>query len=316
MKTSLIQSNISNILLIIKKYKYIVCSGHINPDGDSLGSIFALKHFIKSNFPDKQVFMQGDTVPPYLTFLGQYDQVTCLDRKFLLIVCDTANKARIGWELWNYADFILTIDHHLDNELYADKSFLNAEYIANCEWLAHLLFASKLQINKECAKALYTGIITDSNRFLYPKTKPATLTIAGRLLEIFQDPLPIYDSLYIKTKKDLFIYQFLYRSVKFKDGIAYVIVKKEDLEYLEVSASKIKSYVNLFAFFDHIKIWTIIAYDQELNKYSVSLRSEKYDINQIAHKYDGGGHKLASGCKLNKQSEIKPFLKELRKIIQ
>ena len=105
------------ILHKIKEYDTIIIHRHMRPDPDALGSQVGLKKLLQVNFPEKQIKVAG-TTEPSLAWLATMDEISDDDYKnALVIVCDTANTARIDDERYSKGDFLIKIDHHPNDDI-------------------------------------------------------------------------------------------------------------------------------------------------------------------------------------------------------
>ena len=100
-----------------------------------------------------------------------------------------------------------------------------------------------------------------------------------------------------------------------KNGVAYYVLTKKELEKFKITTNQGKDHVNLFHFVDGIKIWCAVTEDLKEKCFRVSLRSESIDISKVASKWRGGGHKNASGAKLESLNELNDFINDLDKLI-
>lgn len=300
----------------IKEYNTIICLRHVSPDGDAYGSTMGLKQFILDNFPEKKVYTDGENVD-YLNFMGFNDQPTQKDyENALVIICDTANTARIDSKYWSLAKYIIKIDHHEKGEKYGNLEYLDDFASAACELVSQLLITSKLIVSKKTAKFLYTGIVTDSNRFMYPTVSKDTFRIANFLLSCGVDISHIYKNLYSTSFNALKFKAYLIENaILTKKGVAYVKIKDDVLKQYNIEREYAKSMVNVLADINEIKIWLFLNEYPELNCIRVSIRSRKYVVNEIASRYEGGGHKLAAGAKLASWEQLDDLIADLENLI-
>lgn len=97
-------------------------------------------------------------------------------------------------------------------------------------------------------------------------------------------------------------------------GIAYIVLLDDDLKDWNLEYEEIKLALSVMSGVKEIKIWfTIIQVDDILK---VSLRSRDYAIDKIANKYNGGGHKLASGAEINSLDQINDLINDLEQLIK
>ncbi len=310
------------IIKKIKKYEKIICVRHINPDGDSYGSSMGFAQFIRENFKNKKVYVDGKNVD-YLNFLGKNDVLYKTDYiDALVIVFDTSIKSRIDSEFWHYGKEIIKIDHHIhsniEDEKFAHFEIIEDTVISTCQIVAKIIFQSKLKISKETAKLLYTGIVTDSGRFRFNNTNSDTFKVASKLLDTKLNINEIYNKLYIHDLDYLKVQKICISKIKTtKAGIGYIFFTNEDLEKDKLlKPENIKLHLNIMNNIKEIKIWLLGIEDKKYNCIKISIRSSKYIINEVAIKYNGGGHKLSSGCKINDWKESINLLNDLDQIIK
>lgn len=305
----------SSFLSIVKKYDSIIIHRHINADGDALSSQFALKELIRLNFPKKKVYAVGDEYPRYLSSL--FPPLDVIDNSFyknsLVIVVDTANKERISNRNWTLGNFILKIDHHIFVEKYADVEIIDEKSSSCAELIAKIIFnEKKLKINEEIAKFLIIGIITDTGRFLFNNTTVDTFYYSYKLLEKNFDLDNIYTELYKKDDKLIKFSGYIMLNYKNKGEISYIILKKGIEKKFNIDFNSAASMVNLIFSGEKTKYALYAIWNKKEKFYKISLRSKSKPINEIAKKFNGGGHKNASGAKAKNKREIKKMIGELK----
>ena len=171
------------ILDKIKEYDTIIIHRHMRPDPDALGSQIGLRDIIRHNFPKKKVLATGFDEPT-LTWIAKMDQVTDQDYQgALVIVTDTANTPRIDDERYKKGDFLIKIDHHPNDEIYGDLSYVDTNASSASEIVTDFALSCDLLLSTSAARVLYNGIVGDTGRFLYPATTSKTLKIASKLRE-------------------------------------------------------------------------------------------------------------------------------------
>ncbi len=307
------------VLNAIRQYNKIAIFRHIHPDFDALGSAWGLKEFIHNNFMDKDIKVLGDNhddFTPRLYPKSTGAQNSWFNEPFLAIVLDTPNKRRIADPRFYHAELTIKIDHHPFIENIGDIEIIEPSMTSTAELLVNMLTSFKMNISKECARYLYTGIVGDSGRFEYNSTTPYTFECAKILVEKGIDLNEIYHNMYLHDQNDLKVIAHIltHYSVS-KNGVAYYILDKKDLENFHITTSQGKDHVNLFHFVDGIKIWCAVTEDLKEKCFRVSIRSESIDISKVASNYRGGGHKNASGAKLESLNELDSLIKDLDDLI-
>ncbi|MDM5339378.1 bifunctional oligoribonuclease/PAP phosphatase NrnA [Fictibacillus enclensis] len=301
------------ILETIKSYNKIVIHRHIRPDPDALGSQGGLGAILKASFPEKEIYLVGEE-DPALTFLVQMDQIT--DDTYngaLVIVCDTANSPRISDQRYSLGDKLIKIDHHPNEEPYGDLVWVDtsASSVSQMifEWFEHEK-ENGLILNKEAARLLFAGIVSDTGRFLYRNTTDRTYYAAGELVRKGISTGEIFENLYKVKESTARLNGYVLQNFTVIDGIAgYIHLPKETLEEYGVSVSEASQLVNAFANVEGIVAWVFFV--DEPNQIRVRLRSKGPVINQLAMKYNGGGHPMASGATVYSEEETKQVVSDL-----
>lgn len=305
------------ILQKIKDYNTIICLRHISPDGDAYGSAFGLAQFINDNFPMKKVLVDGES-NKYLAFLATPDLVKEEDyREALVIVTDTGNVERIDSKYWQKAKEIIKIDHHPNVTPFGDLQWVDVNKIAASEMIADLVLTSKLKVSAAAARLIFTGIITDSNRFMYNKTSRETLTLAGELLAKGFDLQNIYHNLYEESWVNVCFKNYLLSQVMVYDNqISYVKITDKMLKEYRMDYETVKPWVNIMSNVKEFKIWMLLIENKAEGYINISIRSNTYIINGVAQKYNGGGHELASGAKIYQWEDTEKILTDLSLLIK
>ncbi len=293
----------------INEYKNITIYGHENPDGDCIGSQFGLKHLIMDNFNDKDVRVLGEA-SDYINFLGEIDEANDeFIKDSLAIVVDTANATRVSDKRFELAKKVIKIDHHIVVEQFGDLNYEDITSPAAAQLVLRYAFENDWTISETAAKALYTGIVTDTGRFRFESTNSETFILVSKLLENGLDHYDINLKLNRDTKDAIRLKGEIYNSFKTDGRVAYYIINPDRLEELGVGLETAKNQVNLLSSMEEHDIWFLVY--QKDDKYKVSLRSRRVPINEIAAKYNGGGHKLASGCKIDSLEDLPKLIKDL-----
>lgn len=303
----------------INFFNTIILLRHQDPDGDAIGSTLGLGLFLQKHYPDKKILTDGEPNPHYLKFLSSLPTATPADYEgALVIVCDTANTNRVdGAVAWKDAAYIIKIDHHPQQEVYGDLQLVDSNRVAACELVMELLYSYHTDIPANAANAVFTGLITDSNRFLFPKTGPRTFELVAWISKFIPNVNEIYDALYLKSIDNLSLIQKLITKIEFIDvGIAYIIVKQSELESWGTDYRQVKAKVNLMAGYTDIKIWFIAVDCEVFKKIKISIRSRDADCSTVSMQYGGGGHTNAAACWLDNWEQLKPFIQDLKISLQ
>ncbi len=302
------------IYKIIKDYPKIVIARHVGPDPDAIGSQIALRDAIKLTFSEKEVYGVGAGVAKF-RYLGALDRIDDYDalEGALLITLDVPNFARLdGIEGLSY-NAILKIDHHPVEDIIGDVDWTDENKSSTCEMIANFLLNSKMIMDQKIAENLFIGMVFDSDRFLLQNTSVETFqTIVDILKKHPFNFVASYDNLYEKSFNELRFYSYIIANLNIKNNnFAYINIEPKVLKEYEVDSSAPSNMVNEFYFIKELICWCFIVYDERNSIYKVNIRSRGPIINEIATKYNGGGHKYASGCRIKDRKEIDKLLKDL-----
>ena len=302
------------ILEAIKAYDTIIIHRHSSPDGDALGSQIGLKNIIKDNFPEKSVYAVGDGAKRY-SFMDGSDMDEIEDSVYdgaLAVILDCGAAHLISDERWKTAAKTVRIDHHIFCEKIADEEVVDTSYESCCGEITEFAVESGLALSPASAKALYTGMVTDSGRFRYDSTNSNTFRLASELMKQKFDTNEVYSQLYAD---DFFFVklraQFVLK-IQFTDyKVAYIYTPKAEFDSYGVDAFTIsRGMVNTMGDLRGVEIWVNFT-EVEEGKILVEIRSNKYTIQPVAVKYGGGGHAKACGCAVSTKEEAMALLEDL-----
>lgn len=301
------------IIKIIKKYDNIVIARHISPDPDAIASQIALRDSIKLTFPEKSVYAVGAGVHKF-KYLGNLDKIenSTLDNA-LLVVLDVPNFCRVdGIDGLEY-QAILKIDHHPAEDIIGDVDWTDSTKSSTCEMIANLLLNSSLVMDTRISENLFVGMVFDSDRFLLPNTSAETLKTAYELVSTSNiNFVNLYDNLYERSISEEKFRAYLINNIEITDNkFGFIFVPSEDLKKFNVEATSVSNQVNDFYFIKELICWMFVVYDERNNMYKANIRSRGPVINEVASKYNGGGHKFASGCRTSDYKVIEALAKDL-----
>ncbi|CAW99678.1 bifunctional oligoribonuclease/PAP phosphatase NrnA [Streptococcus equi subsp. zooepidemicus] len=299
------------ILEHIKHYQTIIIHRHQNPDPDALGSQAGLKAIITHHFPDKKVLITGFDEPS-LAWISLMDQVSDADYKdALVIVTDTANRPRIDDERYTMGACLIKIDHHPNDDVYGDLSYVDTKASSASEIIAEFAFSQGLALTDEAARLLYTGIVGDTGRFLYASTSSKTLAIASQLRNYAFDFAAIsrqMDSFPLKIAK---LQGYVFEQLDIDaSGAARLLLSQKVLNSFGISLAESSAIVSAPGKIDVVQAWVIFV-ELPDGQYRVRMRSKEKVINGIAKRHQGGGHPLASGATSSGLEENEQIYQEL-----
>lgn len=310
---------------IIKSSKNILIISHMNPDGDTLGSMCGMYSAIKDNFKKQADMLLLSKVPSVYEFLPYINEAKHIDeydksREYDLVIdVDIAAYDRMcdASILFEKAKFTVNIDHHKTNNSYAKLNFVDPKASSTGEVLFGLMKEMGWNVSLDTATALYTAILTDTGSFRFDNTGVKAFQYASELVEKGVNPSDIYKRCYESNSKELVLFQaYCLSKTVFEDDnrIAYTVIYKKDIEKFNAGddcteglAEKLRAIVTTDVAFLVKQIGVNIS--------KISMRSKVVDVAEICSVFGGGGHKQAAGCVIKSAPEdaVKKVLEEIRK---
>lgn len=297
---------------MIKKYNNIVIARHIGADPDALGSQLALREMIKNMYPNKKVLAIGNPSSRF-KFMGTLDKCDDITEPTLLIVLDTPDIKRIDGAILDDYDYVIKIDHHPVVDDFANLSIVMEDASSTAQILLELFFANRFKITESIARLLYLGVISDTDRFLHDYTSVKTFALVTKLLEETNiDFTSLYAPLYMRPLAEIRFQGYIYQNMEItENGLAYIKITDDLLKEYGVDSASAGNMVNDLKFVNEIITWAFFTEDKKSNLIRVNIRSRGPYINEIASKYNGGGHKYASGARLTSPKQIDDLIEDL-----
>ncbi len=307
---------------IIKSSGKILLLSHMNPDGDTLGSMCALYSMIYKRFKKKADMNVVSNVPLNYKFLPNinlaqryYDKSLVYD---LVITLDVAAIDRVmdSKIFFDKAKCTINIDHHKTNPGFGDFQLIEPEASSCGEVLYNYFQANGWELTKDAAICLYTAIMTDTGNFRFENTSANVFRAAANLVEAGANPNYIYKQCYETKTKNFVMFQnyCVNKAVFLEDNkIAYTTVYKKDLEKFSAGDDYTDGIAETLRAIDSTEVSFVVKeVDTKLTK--VSMRSKKVDVAEVCAKFGGGGHTFAAGCtiKAGIEDSVKKLLNEIK----
>lgn len=301
------------VLQEVKKYNTIIIHRHSSPDGDALGSQIGLKHILQDNFPEKKIYTVGDGAKRY-SFMDGSTMDEIPDGTYqgaLAIVLDCGSSSLISDERYKMASGTVRIDHHIYCEKITDIEVVDTSYESCCGMVTEFAVESGLRLSPASAKALFTGMVTDSGRFRYDSTTSNTFRLASELMKQEFSTSDIYAQLYADDFSSVKLRAQFVLKIQFTDyKVAYIYTTKEELSSYGVDTFTIsRGMVNTMSDIRGVEIWVNFTETEE--GVLVEIRSSKHTVQPVAVKYGGGGHAKACGATVKDRTEAMALLEDL-----
>lgn len=301
---------------LLKKCDNYLILSHRNPDGDTLGSAFALKRALDL-MGKKSMVRCNDEMPSKYSYLwcGLDNSEIKFDK---IIAVDVADKKLLGEEFEaKYGDNVfLCIDHHMTNREYAQNLLLE-DRAAAAVVIYEVICQSGVEITPEIASCVYTGLATDTGCFMYSNTTPTVHRIAAEVMEKGADYALINRLMFeTRTLSYIRLEQMAVASIEshFDGKCAVMSITQEMFKASGSNESECDGIASIPRKIEGVKVGVTIR-EQTNGKYKVSLRTvEPYDAAKICSNFGGGGHHAAAGCEFDcPLDEVKEKLLEIIK---
>ncbi len=313
------KEDIQAIIQLLATPKKIAIIPHRSPDGDAMGSTLALYHFLlKSNH--QPIVIAPNDFPEFLAWMPGSDQVLVyendrvkttqiLQESELIFTLDFNALHRTG-EMEKVlssltAPFIM-IDHHQSPDQYALFTYSDTKFGSTCEMIYNFIsfLDQKALLDKTIATCIYTGILTDSGSFRFPKTTGATHRIVADLIDLgvenTQIPALLFDNNSYNSLQ--LLGRALQNMVVYPEyKTAFISLSQKELDEFHYQKGDTEGIVNYGLSIKGIHFAAIFIEHKDENIIKISLRSQgEFDVNQFARThFNGGGHINAAGGKSN-----------------
>ncbi len=300
----------------IEEFDTIVIARHVGVDPDALASQLALRDSIKLTFPNKKVMAIGTGSAKFF-HIGRLDRLEKVNNA-LLIVVDTPDKRRVDSVDFSQFAYTIKIDHHPFVEEFCNIEYIEDTASSACEIIMNLILNTDLQCDSSIASTLYLGLTSDSNRFLFDSCTSNTFGLVSIFLDRYNFELSeVYRKLYMRPMNEVRLEGYIALNMNVtKNGLGYIQITDEVIKQFEVDSASAGNMVNNFNFINEMLVWATLTEDIKNDQIRVSIRSRGPEINQIAEKFNGGGHKFASGVKLKNFDEAMLLMKELDNLLE
>ncbi|HLC94942.1 MAG TPA: bifunctional oligoribonuclease/PAP phosphatase NrnA [Patescibacteria group bacterium] len=307
MPTQTFDAEFRSLEYIILKAKRVLLFAHTRPDPDTVGANLALAEYVRScgkhvdiacfdAFPDALKSLAEDTFfHPDQLDLSQYDAV---------IVCDSVDRGfhKIAPSL-PASQAVVLIDHHPDITTKGDVVIIDTGYSSSSE-LVYLFFSAiKIKITPSMATTLLMGILFDTGGFQHSNVSPRVMEIASDLMKKGAPLSKIAKIIFTNnTMGALKLWGRAFEKARFnqKNGMLVTGITTKDIAECHAAAEDIHQVASILSAVPDARFALVLSEHAD-NTIRASLRSTKHqgtDVSAIAHRFGGGGHKLASGFEI------------------
>ncbi len=308
---------------IILNADTIAICGHINPDGDSIGSVLSLGLGLESI--GKQVFMLcNDDLPKnYQLLPGATHLLKTLHRQVdvaISVDCGSKEMAGRNVEVFERAHCVIEIDHHRSRTPFGDILIVDAEAACAGELVYELLLELDIPISSDIAQNILTSLLVETNSFRLPGIRPRTFELCSELLKSGVDFYKLAESVYWVTSKESALLTGISLSkcsFSSTGEIAWSVLSRADFKKAGASDPDADSVSEKIRSIQGVKI-AILFREKNAKEWRVSLRSKDgINLTSLAEQFGGGGHLSAAGCTIPKrQKYISLLLKSAEELLK
>ncbi len=293
---------IEEVAALLREGDDFLITSHVNTDGDSIASCLALLALLKAQGKRGTVVLQ-DPPPANFDFLQGVDEIviageTPARSARFAAVLDCPDLERSGTAREHLADGarVVNVDHHKGNTNFGTANLVTDEVSSTSELLYHLIGHAGLDVDRDLAELLYTGILYDTGGFRYSLTTATTLDVAadlvrhGARLDVIADR--VFNSSSLEQVK------MMGKAVESLELVEDGRIAVMRLGEREMSTANADEAVNYGLMIRGVEV-TLLLKEDTHERYRVSLRSRaRVDVDKVAAAFGGGGHSRASGCRM------------------
>jgi len=328
------EKDIQAIQQLLASPKKIAIIPHRSPDGDAMGSTLGLYHFLiqlnhqptviaPNDFPDFLAWLPGSEA--VLIYENDREKCSALLMESELVFTLDFNALHRTGEMENVLNKLnvpmIMIDHHELPGSYATYTYSDTSFGSTCEMIYNFIgfLNQKSRIDTTIATCLYTGIMTDSGQFRYPKTTGTTHRIVAEFIDLgilnSEIPTLIFDNNSFERLQ--LLGRALQNMIVFQEKkTAYTSLSQKELDEFNYVKGDTEGIVNYGLTIKGIVFAAIFIEHRDENIIKISFRSQgNFDVNQFARNhFNGGGHINAAGGKSN--DSLEKTIKKFKQLVQ
>lgn len=289
---------------LVDRHDSFLILGHIDPDGDCIGSMLALARFLQSKGKEVRCYAPGQIAKNYLRLpaahlLASEEEIAGF-RQDVVFTLDSPTLARTADLIVATDDhLIVNIDHHPTNERYGTIDIVGETTSAAAILVYRLLSVMDPDgINSEIADYLYLGVLMDTGGFRFQNTDAESLSCASELVSLGARPHELaHEFLFMKSFRTLKLLASALQSLELHCGgrLAIMQVTRRMVRESGGSMNDTEGFVDYPASMETIELCALFReIDEHETRVSLRSRSE-HDVAALAERYGGGGHRRAAG---------------------
>lgn len=293
-------NKLQSIIVALQKAERVAVFTHLNPDGDAIGSAFAMRAALLASGKQATVFLEKPAPARYdfLNLVYELDGSSADFDVALALDCGAADRLGALVPLYDSMKQRLVIDHHQSGAPFGDLGYTDPDAAACCELVFEVVKALCGGLPKDALAPLYTGLSTDTGHFKYSNVTPKTMRIAAELLENGLEHRVITRALYDTIKLEKLKFNgALAEHVQLFDGGRIAVLACPDtlLAAYNLLPEEMEELPNTVLSLEGVQVGVVIKTKDE-EQLKISLRcKENIDLAALSAQFGGGGHACAAG---------------------
>ncbi|MDR1433366.1 MAG: DHH family phosphoesterase [Puniceicoccales bacterium] len=291
----------AKLLELLSRHGEYNIVGHVRPDGDCVGSQLAIYDILRAKNIGCNIVKNDNYGHILSLFFAGYQLRSCenFNEKLPLICVDCSDCKRVGPEIFSKCHKpYLNIDHHISNDGFAENNIIDATSSSTAQMIASMLLSEGVDFGEGIARALYLGIMTDTNRFAYDTATVDTIKIVETLMGKGVSISEMYRAVYERDgmQKYRLLEKFLHNMTVFAGGSCCTSFVT-DVDFAETDSDPLdtEGFVNYTRQIDGVRVGAFLEMHASYTKCSLRSKSADFRMDLFAKRFGGGGHPAAAG---------------------
>lgn len=290
----------------LEGFRRVILSAHVRPDGDAVGSLLGFAAILRAREIEAEIVLQDEVPPAYLFLAGaeeiKHPSETSGGKGAAFLALDTTSAERLGGAGRVAASCAkrIVVDHHVSNGLFGDANWVDPRASSVGEMAYRFARALGWEVPEEALSPLYVAIVTDTGRFVYSNTTPASMRIAGDLVARGVDPARVASFVYgnrTPGQWELVTRARLSLVIEPDGRIATLGVTTRDFEETGTRPVDTQDLPALARTLAGVDLGMFFYEIDRGRRTRVNVRTTgAVDADKFAGRFGGGGHRQAAGC--------------------
>ena len=299
------RASLAEILGELRNARSFLIASHEAPDGDAVGSVLTMAHFLRAMGKTAITCMLSDPVPRIYQWLPGANWIVGPEADLppvdVAVILDVARRDRFEAVAKRLGPDVklIVIDHHVEDAPCGDLNLVDPGYAAVGEILVELFAEAEIPLTREAAECAYVAQITDTGGYRFSNTNSRSHRIAARLLETGLDAAGISQRVFDVVslpKMELLERVLTRRMVDMRGRVAYSYLNRQDMAEAGARDEDAENLVNYMRNMEGVEVGILFReLDAATTKVSVRSR-DAFDAAAFLQRFGGGGHRAAAGA--------------------